>query len=103
MATLTTDLKGQIALLKVLLAAAKKGAAVSLPTAPVRYDCIVDYQGRLFRAQVKYADGKSPRSAGVVRVDFRRRKRCYTKEEIDVLFVYVPQVDRVCWFPPEIF
>jgi hypothetical protein len=74
-----------------------------VPTLPARYDLVLDYGGRLYRAQVKYADSKSPTSQGVIRVDLRRRKRCYTKEEIDVLLVYVPQIDKVCWFGPEFF
>jgi hypothetical protein len=100
---LTTDHKGQIALWKVVLAAFHKGACVSLPCVPARYDLILDYQGKLYRAQVKYADCKAPHSQGAVQVDLRRRKRCYTRDEIDVLLVYIPQVDRVCWFPPEMF
>jgi CO dehydrogenase/acetyl-CoA synthase beta subunit len=103
MSTLTTDQKGQMALLKVQMAAARKGAVVVLPTIPVRYDAILDYQGKLYRAQVKYADGKSQRSQGAVRLDLRRRKKCYMANEIDVVLVYVPQVDGICWFNPEVF
>jgi len=98
-----TDLKGQIALLKVQIEAARKGAVVCLPSTPARYDLVLDYQGKLYRAQVKYADGKSQRSQGAVRLDLQRRKKCYTAEEIDVVLVYVPQVDRVCWFNRNVF
>ena len=97
------DEKGQIALLKVQIEAARKGAVASVPTTPARYDLVLDSQGRLHRAQVKYADGKSQRSQGAVRLDLRRRKKCYTATEIDVVLVYVPQVDRVCWFDREVF
>jgi len=100
---LTTEQKGQIALLKVLIEAAKKGAVVSLPTTPSRYDLVVDYQGKLYRAQVKYADGKSRHSHGAIRLDLKRRGRCYTRDEIDVVLVYVPQVDEICWFWPDTF
>jgi hypothetical protein len=103
MTLLTTDIKGQIALLKVLMAAANKGATVSLPTTPLRYDLVLDWEGKLYRAQVKYADGKSPHSEGAIRVDLRRRKRQYSQDEVDILLVYVAQVDRVCWFGPEVF
>jgi hypothetical protein len=100
---MTTDQKGVIAFARVLIEAAKKEIPVSVPTLPARYDLVLDYGGRLYRAQIKYADSKSPHSQGAVQVDLRRRKRCYTKEEIDVLLVYLPQIDKVCWFGPEFF
>ncbi len=100
---LTTDQKGEIAVLKVREEALRKGAVVSIPSIPARYDLILDYQGRLYRAQVKYAESKSPNSQGAVRVDLRRRKRLYTHDEIDLLLVYVPQIDRILWFGPEVF
>jgi hypothetical protein len=74
MDNLTTDQEGQIAFLRVQIEAARKGARICLPTAPARYDLVLDYQGRLYRAQVKYADGNSQRSQGAVRLDLRRRK-----------------------------
>ncbi len=103
MSALATDQKGQIALLKVQLAAAKNGALVFLPSIPCRYDLVIDYKGRLYRAQVKYADCKAQNSQGALRLDLRRRKRLYTREEVDVLLVYIPQIDGVCWFEPEVF
>jgi hypothetical protein len=99
----STDQKGQIAFLKVQIEAARKGAGVCLPTTPARYDAVLDYQGKLYRAQVKYAAAKAQRSQGAVRVDLRRRSRCYTADEIDVLLVYVPQLDCICWIPAQVF
>src|SRR5262249_25075851 len=43
---LTTEQKGQIALAKVLIEAAKKGAEVYLLTAPSRCDLLLDWEGR---------------------------------------------------------
>src|SRR4051812_49123896 len=103
MSPLTTEQKGQIAFLKVQIEAARKGAIIAPPTTPARHDLILDYRGKLYRVQVKYADSKSSTSVGAVRVDLRKRKRCYSQEEIDVILVYVPQVDKVCWFTPEAF
>src|ERR1051326_7542672 len=100
---LPTDQKGQIALLKVQLAAARNGALVFLPSVPCRYDLVLDYKGKLYRAQVKYADCKAQNSEGALRLDLRRRKRCYTRDEVDILLVYIPQIDTVCWFEPEVF
>jgi hypothetical protein len=103
MPPLTTDQKGQIALLKVQLEARQKGAIVLLPTTPERYDLVLDWQGKFYRAQVKYADCKLAHARGSVAVDLCRRKRVYTKDEIDVLLVYVACVDKLCWFGPEVF
>jgi hypothetical protein len=103
MIPLTTDRKGQIAIAKVQIEAAKKGAMVLLPTTPERYDLVLDWQGKFYRAQVKYADCKTAHAQGSVYVDLRRRKRVYTKDEIDVLLVYVACVDKLCWFGPEVF
>ncbi len=104
MSPLSTDEKGQIAVCKVCVEAIKRGAELYFPTTPVRYDLIMDYQGKLYRAQVKYADGKCHHATGVIPLHLRKRKgRCYTRDEIDVLLVYIPSIDRVCWFGPEIF
>src|SRR5262245_9350269 len=103
MPSLTTEQKGQIAFLKVQLEAARRGVVVLLPTIPMRYDLVLDYQGRFYRAQVKYADGRTPHANGSVRVDLRRREKYYTQDEIDLLLVYIPQIDKVCCFSPEHF
>jgi hypothetical protein len=52
---------------------------------------------------VKYAGAKSRRAQGVVPLHLRRRKKCYSADEIDVLLVYLPQIDKIGWFGPEIF
>jgi hypothetical protein len=104
MIPLTTDQKGEIAVAKVQMEAAKKGALVFLPTRPARYDLLLDWQGKFYRAQVKYADGKAQHSVGAVCLNLRRRKKiCYTTDEIDVLLVYLPRLDRVAWLGPEVF
>jgi hypothetical protein len=103
MDALKTDEKGHIAFLKVQLEARKKGAIVLLPTTPERFDLVLLYQGMFYRAQVKFANGKSQHSAGAVSLHLRRRKRVYVADEVDVLLVYLPQIDKVCWFGPEVF
>jgi hypothetical protein len=96
MSTLSTEQKGQIALAKVLMEAAKKRAVVSIPTTQARYDLILDYEGRLYRVQVKYANGKSQNSQGAIRCDLRKRTKCYRADEVDVMMVYIPQIDKIC-------
>jgi PD-(D/E)XK endonuclease len=101
--------KAEIAMLKVNLRALELGAVVSKPIFEGgRYDYVIETNGKLYRAQVKYADGKTSYSSGAVQVNLRRqikknRSHPYDESEIDVLLVYVPKIDKVCWFGPEVF
>src|SRR5215813_6838690 len=100
--------KAEIAMMKVGMRALQLGAAVSKPIFEgSRYDYIIERHGKLYRAQVKYADGKLG-STGAVYVNLRKQikknKNCpYNGSEDDVLVVYVPKIDKVCWFGPEVF
>jgi hypothetical protein len=101
--SLTTDEKGEIAVLKVRLRAFELQWAVLVPTIPRRYDLVLEREGTFVRAQVKYADCPAPHATGALQLDLRRRKRIYTRDEIDALLVNIPQTDKVYWFPPEVF
>lgn len=98
--------KGMVAVSKVETAAALKGAIVSRPcTDHCAYDLILDWCGKLYRVQVKWADGESHGSHNAVSVNLSKQSRNgkvtrsgYTCEEIDVLMVYVPKIDSVLWF-----
>ena len=51
--------KAEIAMIKVSMRALQVGAFVSKPIFEgARYDYIIERDGKLYRAQVKYADGK---------------------------------------------
>ena len=101
---MTTNSKGLLAQLKVELRATELGATVSRPVGEFsRYDLIVDWMGKLYRAQVKYADGVVSQCSGSVAVSLRKKEKCYTSSEVDVLLVYIPQLDKVCWFGSEVF
>jgi hypothetical protein len=101
--------KAEIAMVKVCMRALQLGAFVSKPVFEgARYDYIIEIGGKLYRAQVKYADGKHRSISGAVEVNLRKqikknRNHPYDENEIDVLLVYVPKIDRICWFGPEIF
>jgi hypothetical protein len=102
--------KAEIAMVKVCMRALQLGAFVSKPVFEgARYDYIIEIGGKLYRAQVKYADGRtSRRTQGAVYINLRKQikknKNCpYNESEIDALLVYVPKIDKVCWFGPEIF
>ena len=56
----------------------------------------------------KYGNGVSAYASGAVTVCLRKeirkdRNHPYFADEIDALLVYVPKIDRVCWFGPEVF
>jgi hypothetical protein len=103
--------KGRIALLKVQLRAVERGCMTSVPSSDdCRYDLILDEEGVLRRAQVKWGGMVCSHAAGAVQVDLRKddgkrgqKRRLYSADEIDVVLVYVPQVDRVAAFTSEHF
>jgi len=103
-----TYTKGQVAMMKVQLRAAEKGMVVLLPTTEARYDLVLDDGSRLYRGQVKYA-GWERKAQGSVHLDLRKQTRnrgaarAYSKDEVDVLLVYIPQIEKVLWVGPEIF
>ena len=100
---MNTKQKGQLAELKVAAKAAEKGWAVSIPVNTARYDLILDAGDKLFRAQVKYAGGGSKSIAKFNFGNGSSGPQCYTKDEIDVVLVYLPQLDDVVWLGPELF
>lgn len=106
---MTTQQKSEIAHLKVAFRAIELGVILSKPIIETRYDYIADQNGKLERCQVKYASKSNRNAEGSVVVNLRtwapgrKRERVYEATEVDALFVYVPQVDMVCKFPPAVF
>ena len=106
-----TNDKGEYALLKVKQLALERSILLSEPTMPnCRYDLIVDCGVRLVRAQVKYADAKCSQAVGAVYLNLRKITRgskpgkpFYTAQEVDVLLVYVPKIDKILWFESPYF
>lgn len=104
----TSNLKGHLAVSKTELRALELGYIPSRPTFDTRYDLILDDSKCLKRIQIKYADGKMSNSDGSVRLKLEykdRRSNLYTyqKGEVDGLIVYLPKVNKLCFFPPEVF
>ena len=101
--------KAELAMMKVALRAMERGAMVSKPIFEgARYDYVIEDQGRLYRVQVKYGDGKLSRTVGTVQVNLRKqikkqKNHPYCEDEVDALAVYLPKLDKVCWFGPEVF
>ncbi|MDP1760581.1 MAG: group I intron-associated PD-(D/E)XK endonuclease [Candidatus Woesebacteria bacterium] len=105
---ITTNIKGQLAVSKAEMRAFELGFIPSRPLYDSRYDLIIDDHKSLIRIQVKYANGKSTNSQGVivVKLDYENRKKdnfTYNGSEVDALVVYIPKIDRLCYFPLKIF
>jgi hypothetical protein len=101
--------KADMARLKVEMRALELDVICSKPVIEgTRYDLILDTGNRLFRAQIKYGDNISTASTGAVAVNLRKeikqeKNHPYSQDEIDVLLIYLPKIDRICWFGPEVF
>lgn len=102
--------KAEIAMRKVELRALELGATICKPVFEgTRYDFVIEISGKFYRAQVKCADGKTNcRTTGAICVNLRRKikknkNHPYYDAEIDVLLVYLPKIDRLCWLEPTIF
>jgi hypothetical protein len=101
--------KAEIARLKVGARALELGVICSWPSVEgTRYDCILDLGGRLVRAQIKYGGSLSVTSSGAIQLRLisnvgHGAARCYSKDEVDALLVYIPSIDRICFFPQEVF
>ncbi len=105
---LTTSVKGQLAVRKAELRAFELGYLPSRPLYDARYDLIIDKNQTLTRVQVKYGNGKSSNSQGavVVKLDYEDRRKnnfTYSSSEVDALIVYIPKVNKLCYFPLSIF
>jgi hypothetical protein len=105
---MTSNIKGQLAISKAELRAIELGYLPSRPVFDARYDLIIDDYKSLYRIQVKYADGKPSQSNGavVVKLAYENRKKevyTYQQEEVDGLLVYIPKVDKLCFFQHKVF
>jgi len=98
--------KGEIAELKVQLAAMEKGWVSSKPTCTARYDLILDDGKQLYRTQVKYAGAVAQKCQGAVHFSSNNGPHspvAYVKDEIDLVLVYIPQIDQIVQILPEEF
>ena len=105
---ITSNVKGQLAVSKAEIRAFELGYIPSRPLYDARYDLIIDDTKTLQRIQVKYANGIPKNSSGVVIVkldyeDRQKKAHTYQKEEVDALVVYIPKIDKLCYFPPNLF
>ena len=101
---MTTDQKGAIAETAITAAAVRLGIGVWRPVVGgERYDLIFDINRRLLRVQCKWAVRRGETIS--VRCYSSRRtrggfvKQPYSREEIDALAAYCPELD-CCYFLP---
>lgn len=105
---MTSNVKGQLAVSKAEIRAFELGYIPSRPLYDNKYDLLIDKNSKIERIQVKYADGKSTNSTGavVVKLEYLDRKNIvhtYQEDQIDALVVYAPKIDRLCFFPKNVF
>lgn len=104
---LTTIQKGEVAHLKIQLAALNKGFILSKPVMECRYDYVLDDGQTRKRVQIKYADGSAAHCSGavLVRLDkfHKNHTLLYSADEIDLVLAYLPKVDAIIVLPPEKF
>lgn len=106
-----TRTKGQIAQLIVELEATKRNYIVSLPTTAVRYDAILDDGKKAYKAQIKYLTRKKggrPNARSLCLYSRRRaynisKHKTYSRDEIDLLLVYLPEINEILCFTPKYF
>ena len=108
MINMTSNTKGQLAVSKAEIRAFELGYVPCRPLYDARYDLIIDDSKTLQRIQVKYANGQHKLSPGVVivKLDYENRHKefkTYQESEVDGLVVYIPKIDKLCFFPHKIF
>lgn len=73
---------------------------------------VEDSTGQCFKVQVKYVGAKPSAASGVegaAQLDLRKQTRgkgeykLYTKDEVDFILVYLPEIDKVVKLEPEHF
>lgn len=106
----TSNCKGQLAVSKAQVRAIVLGYFPSIPVMDCRYDLVLEDKDRkLWRVQVKYANSSRHNRSGSViaklAYETRGRRQIYTynEKEVDALVVYIPKIDKLCWFPCDAF
>lgn len=103
--------KGQLAVLKVQERALEKDITICFPTVESRYDAVLvdNKTGLCQKAQIKFAGYHANNASDSILLDLRKEtrnnknKKTYNEHEIDILLVFIPDVNKVLYFSKEIF
>lgn len=103
--TIKSIFRGEIGQLKIELEAAKRGYGISVPTLSLKYDLILDDNGKLYRVQIKYLNRKSGKNSVELKLVDKRYKYSngYTKENVDLILVYIPKNESILCLTPDFF
>ncbi len=97
MSTMSTKVVGNVSEAKVLAALLEVGYDVLLPFgAHPRYDMVVDREGEFYRIQCKTGRLKQN---GCIDSSVWGSAGCYTKEDVEFVAIYCPEVDEVFLVP----
>ena len=106
---ITSNYKGQLAVSKAEIRAFELGYIPCRPLFDCRYDLIIDnFKSSPQRIQIKYANGTPKNTEGIVIAklgyeDRHKKCRTYQADEVDGLVVYIPKIDKLCYFPNKIY
>lgn len=106
---MTSNWKGHLAEYKAAARATELGFIVCWPSVDCRYDLILDDGKKLWRVQVKSTNRKISHCSGSVCVNLvyetrhQRKVITYSSHGVDALVVYLPSLDKLCWFLPSDF
>ena len=95
---LNSSQKGQIAQLKCQLEANLRGYICSLPTTPQNFDVLLTKNQETIRTQIKYCNCLERKNKKRLRLKLGGstfNRKYYTKNNFDMLLVYVPSVDKI--------
>lgn len=88
--------------------ALEKGGVVSRPTTDVRYDRILDLDGKLYRVQIKHTGYEATKADGAYVVNLKTSRngrvthRSYDREEIEAVVAYIVPQDALVWIPVDL-
>lgn len=108
--SLETSRKGAIAESKVISAALEKEYMVSKPIHDTRYDLVFEKDNIFKRIQVKYCNAISESSSIQIpfykcyyKKDSKHLIKTYSRDEIDLILVYLPKYNKILSFNEKIF
>lgn len=105
MLTLSTNQRGELAQLKVQERAISLGYTLSIPTIDCRYDLVIDNNGKFTRVQIKHVTDNKKNNSVRLKLEKKegKKKVGYTKDEIDLILVYVDSIDKILQIKPAQF